>query len=145
MYQYQYRYWSVNATAAPSTSTLWMLTFDDKRAYVWSRRTALYEVWSVQTTLGGTPIDISPQRKLRTSMSSCWVNIILLVESACVKTQFKSPLWSSDRLCGLVVRVSGYRYRGLGFDSQRYQIFWVVLGLERGPLSLVRSIEELLE
>jgi hypothetical protein len=21
-----------------------------------------------------------------------------------------------DRLCGLVVRVSGYRYRGLGFD-----------------------------
>ena len=28
-----------------------------------------------------------------------------------------------DRLCGLVVRVSGYRYRGLGFDSRRYQIF----------------------
>ena len=25
--------------------------------------------------------------------------------------------------CGLVVRVSGYRYRGLGFDSRRYQIF----------------------
>ena len=34
-------------------------------------------------------------------------------------------LWDirSDRLCGLVVRVSGYRYRGLGFDSPRYQIF----------------------
>ena len=29
----------------------------------------------------------------------------------------------TDRLCGLVVRVSGYRYRGLGFDSRRYQIF----------------------
>ena len=28
-----------------------------------------------------------------------------------------------DRLCGLVVRVSGYTYRGLGFDSRRYQIF----------------------
>ena len=28
-----------------------------------------------------------------------------------------------DRLCGLVLRVSGYRYRGLGFDSRRYQIF----------------------
>ena len=28
-----------------------------------------------------------------------------------------------DRLCGLVVRVSGYRYRSLGFDSRRYQIF----------------------
>ena len=50
-----------------------------------------------------------------------------------------------DRLCGLVVRVSGYRYRGLGFDSRRYQIFWVVVRLERGPHSLVRSIEELLE
>ena len=50
-----------------------------------------------------------------------------------------------DRLCGLVVRVSGYRCRGLGFDSRCYQIFWVVVGLERGPLSLVRSIEELLE
>ena len=50
-----------------------------------------------------------------------------------------------DRLCGLVVRVSGYRYRGLGFDSRRYQIFWVVVGLERGPRSLVRSTEELLE
>jgi hypothetical protein len=53
-----------------------------------------------------------------------------------------------DRLCGLVVRVSGYRYRGPGFDSRRYQIFWVVVGLEQGPLSLVsllRSIEELLD
>ena len=32
-------------------------------------------------------------------------------------------LFLFDRLCGLVVRVSGYRYRGLGFDSRRYQIF----------------------
>jgi hypothetical protein len=46
---------------------------------------------------------------------------------------------------GLVVRVSGYRYRGPGFNSRRYQIFCVVVGLERVPLSLVRSIEELLE
>jgi len=30
---------------------------------------------------------------------------------------------SWDRLCGLVVRVSGYRYRGPGFDPRRYQIF----------------------
>jgi hypothetical protein len=50
-----------------------------------------------------------------------------------------------DRLYGLVVRVSGYRFRGLGFGPRRYQIFWVVVGLERGPLSLVRSTEELLE
>ena len=60
-------------------------------------------------------------------------------------TFYKSPV---DCLCGLVVRVSGYRYRGPGFDPRRYQIFWVAVGLERGPLSLVslmRSIEELLE
>jgi hypothetical protein len=31
-----------------------------------------------------------------------------------------------------------------GFDSLRYQIFWIV-GLERGPLSPVSTIEELLE
>jgi hypothetical protein len=47
--------------------------------------------------------------------------------------------------CGLVVRVSGYRSRGPGFDSQSYQIFWEVGGLERGPLSLVRTTDELLE
>jgi hypothetical protein len=31
------------------------------------------------------------------------------------------------------------------FDSWRYQIFWEVVGQERGPLSLVSTIEELLE
>jgi hypothetical protein len=50
-----------------------------------------------------------------------------------------------DRLCGLVVRVPGYRSRGSGFDSQRYQIICEVLGLERGPLSLGGITEQLLE
>jgi hypothetical protein len=50
-----------------------------------------------------------------------------------------------DRLCDIVVRVPGYRSRGLGFDFRRYQIFWEVVGLELGLLSLVRIIEELLE
>jgi hypothetical protein len=44
-----------------------------------------------------------------------------------------------------VVRVSGYRSRGPGFDYQRYQILWEVVGLERGALSLVKIIEEVLE
>jgi hypothetical protein len=44
-----------------------------------------------------------------------------------------------------VVRVPGYRCRGPGFDSRHYQIFWEVVVLERGPLSLVRIIEDLLE
>jgi putative component of membrane protein insertase Oxa1/YidC/SpoIIIJ protein YidD len=52
---------------------------------------------------------------------------------------------SFDPLCGLVVRVPGYRSRGPGFDSRRYQNFWEVVGLERDPLSLWRIIEELLE
>jgi hypothetical protein len=53
--------------------------------------------------------------------------------------------WRKDRLCGLMVRVPGYRSRGPGFVSRRYQNFREVVGLERGPLSVVRIIEELLE
>jgi hypothetical protein len=49
-----------------------------------------------------------------------------------------------NRLCGLVVRVPGYKAKGPGFDSRHYQIFCVALGLERGP-ALVRINEELLE
>jgi hypothetical protein len=49
-----------------------------------------------------------------------------------------------DHLCGLMVRFPGYRSRGPGSDSLRYQIFWEIVGLERGPLSLVSTIEELL-
>jgi hypothetical protein len=49
-----------------------------------------------------------------------------------------------DRLCGVVVKVTGYRSRGFGFNSRRYQIFRELVGLERGALSLVSTIEELL-
>jgi hypothetical protein len=49
----------------------------------------------------------------------------------------------TDRLCGIVVRVPGYRSRGPGFDSTT-RCFWEVVGLERGPLSLVSTTEELL-
>jgi hypothetical protein len=58
-----------------------------------------------------------------------------------------------DRLCGLVVRVLGYRFGGPGFDSQALQDFPTtkkkkgkqVVGLERGSLSLVSTTEELLD
>jgi hypothetical protein len=53
--------------------------------------------------------------------------------------------YTPDRLCGLVVRVPGYRSTGHGFDSRRYQIFREVVGLERGPLSLVIITEKLFE
>jgi hypothetical protein len=49
-----------------------------------------------------------------------------------------------DRLCGLVFRAPGYRSRVPEFDPRRYQIIWEVVDLERGPLSLMSTIEELL-
>jgi hypothetical protein len=57
---------------------------------------------------------------------------------------FIIPYLLSDRLCSLVVRVLGYRSRDPGFYSRCYQIFLEVVGLERGPLSLVSKTEELL-
>jgi hypothetical protein len=50
----------------------------------------------------------------------------------------------NDRFCDLVVRVPGYRFRGPEFDSRHFQIFWEVVSLERGLLSLGSTIEELL-
>jgi hypothetical protein len=47
-----------------------------------------------------------------------------------------------DRLFG---QSSWLQIQRCGFDSLRYQIFWEVVGLERGPLILVSAIEELLE
>jgi hypothetical protein len=48
-----------------------------------------------------------------------------------------------DRLCGLVVRVLGYRSGGPGSipGTTRKK----VVGLERGPLSLVSTTKELLD
>jgi hypothetical protein len=50
---------------------------------------------------------------------------------------------TTDRLCGLVVRVLGYRFGGPGSipDTAKKK----VVGLERGPLSLVSTTEERLE
>jgi hypothetical protein len=48
-----------------------------------------------------------------------------------------------DRLCSLVVRVLDYRSRGPGIDSRALQK--KVVGLERGPLSLVSITEEILD
>jgi hypothetical protein len=49
-----------------------------------------------------------------------------------------------DRLCGLVVRVLGYRSGGPGSISGTTRIKKIV-DLERGPLSLVSTTEELLD
>jgi hypothetical protein len=49
-----------------------------------------------------------------------------------------SPLWSSGQSFWLQIQRSE-------FDSRRYQIFWEVVGLELGPLSLVSTTKELRE
>jgi hypothetical protein len=50
----------------------------------------------------------------------------------------RPPLWSSGQSSRLQIQRSGFDYR-------RYQIFWEVVGLERGPLSLLSTTEELRE
>jgi hypothetical protein len=50
-----------------------------------------------------------------------------------------------DRLCGLVVRVPGYRSKGPGSISVAIIFICKVVGLEQGPLSVVSTTEELLE
>jgi hypothetical protein len=59
-------------------------------------------------------------------------------EFICYVEESRPPLWSSGQSSWLQV----LRF---WFDSRRNQIFWEVVGLVRGPLSLVSTIEELLE
>jgi hypothetical protein len=73
--------------------------------------------------------------------------VFLLV---CDSINFNENIIESDRLCGLVVRVPGYRSGGPGSipSSTRFsekKKMKTVVGLERGPLSLVSTTEELLD
>jgi hypothetical protein len=68
-------------------------------------------------------------------------------EMYCVSCEVQTNLYMLcrvDRLCGLVARVPVYISGGPGSDFRGYQIFWEVVSLERAPLSLVSTIEELL-
>jgi hypothetical protein len=49
----------------------------------------------------------------------------------------KPSLWSSSQFLATDHRSA--------FDYHRYQILWEVVGLKRGPLSLMNATEELLE
>jgi hypothetical protein len=59
-----------------------------------------------------------------------WIDI-------CYAEESRPPLWSSGYSSWLQIQRSW-------LDSRRYQFFWDVVGLERIPLSLVSTIEELL-
>jgi hypothetical protein len=54
----------------------------------------------------------------------------------CYVEKSRPPLCSSGQSSWLQMQKSG-------FDSRRYQIFWEVVSLQRGPLSLVSTTEEL--
>jgi hypothetical protein len=58
-------------------------------------------------------------------------------ECICYAEESRPPLWSSGQSSWLHIQRSR-------FDSRQYQTFWEVVGLERGPLSLVSTTEELL-
>jgi hypothetical protein len=58
--------------------------------------------------------------------------------SFCELVQIIDFLWSSGSGQGSWLQIQ----RSV-FDSLRYQIFWEVVGLERGPLNLVSTTEEL--
>jgi hypothetical protein len=60
------------------------------------------------------------------------------VRTECYVEESRPPLWSSDQSSWLQIQ-------GSEFDSRRYQIFSEAVGLERGPLSLLSTTEELLE
>jgi hypothetical protein len=59
-------------------------------------------------------------------------------------TEYERYVYYFDRLCGLVVRVLGYRFGGPGSIPGTTKKKKVV-GLERGPLSLVSTTQELLD
>jgi hypothetical protein len=58
-------------------------------------------------------------------------------EFICYLEESRPPLWFSGQSSWLHIQRSG-------FYSRRCQIFWGVVGLEPGPLSLVSTIEDLL-
>jgi hypothetical protein len=77
----------------------------------------------------------TPEMRSRKFNLDPFLNIIIneILRIRFIERYKGPPLWSD------------YRSRGTGFDSRRFQIFWEAAGLERGPLSLVRTSEELLE
>jgi hypothetical protein len=67
-----------------------------------------------------------------------WLIYIEVIYNGVYLLLSRPSLWSSGQSSWRQIQRSG-------FDFRRYQIFWEVVGLEWRPLSLVSTIEELLE
>jgi hypothetical protein len=80
---------------------------------------------------------------MTTDLRRIW-NFCYVLSKAAVSDRFCSRSSPVDRLCGLVVRVLGYRSGGPGSipGTTRKK---KVMCLERSPLSLVSTTEELLD
>jgi hypothetical protein len=75
---------------------------------------------------------------LRTLVWECvCVTVICKVQSQVVSKSPRNPDTNP-------IQSSWLQIQGSWFDSRLYRIFWEVVGLERGPLSLVSTTEELL-
>jgi hypothetical protein len=77
-------------------------------------------------------IDVSEERNVSIFAVEVYSSTLIRSSEKFVHCYLTTGRYNPDYFCGLVVRVPGY------------QIFWVVVGLERGSLSLVSTTEELL-
>jgi hypothetical protein len=91
---------------------------------------AEFGIWNVYWTGRWTDIQIRRRLAVRAGFQ-CGGNNSEPIYCQYIKHD-RPPLWSSGQSFWLLTQRSG-------FDSQRYQIFWVAVGLERGPLSPCES------
>jgi hypothetical protein len=78
-----------------------------------------------------------------TTLHSVCIDIVIITELN-IKWGFTRWQWYYDRLCGLAIRVLGYRSGGPGSIPDT-TIKIKAVGLERGALSLVSTTEELFD
>jgi hypothetical protein len=90
---------------------------------------SLLERRSLCLAFGRYPLPISAWTRLS--------SLRLLVIFLCPSRYCGPPLWYSAHSSWLQIQRSG-------FDSRRYETFWEVVGLERGPPSLVSTTDDLL-
>jgi hypothetical protein len=107
-------------------------------SYVCSSTLTMKAICSSETSVDFCQAEWSHVSEYSTSLSwDIWMLVSWDLEKS-RRGRMGPPLWSSGQSSWL-------RPRSPGFDFRRYQIFCVAVALKRGPLSLVRIMEELLQ
>jgi hypothetical protein len=131
-------------TVVPTHSNL--LCFPEWRKYNWDDRGRIAGCAKYpHRTLFTGCVQNGRASPLRSSGQSTWLqngDVLSFLWGTnwiyiCYAEESTPPLWSSGQSSWLQIQ-------GSGFDYRRYQIFWEVVGFERGPFKLVSTIEELL-